>query len=196
MGTGAGITAPFGRLLRALRQSRRLTIGEPAEASGIAGRAIGDMERGRSRRPHRRTITAFAQGLDLDEAAHADFLAAARAARPGARTAGFAQASPPTHCRGAYGTASAGRRNWPCCALSPGRPPRDKYHLHLAHAPARLGERAGAAAEYQVVLAPTVLAPAVLALEGRVPADLRDEAPTGLAALTAGRPAPLIRFVR
>lgn len=40
------------------------------------------------------------------------------------------------------------------------------------------------------------LAPAVLALEGRVPADLRDEAPTGLAALTAGRPAPLIRFVR
>ena len=55
----------------------------------------------------------------------------------------------------------------------------------------RLGERAGAAAEYQVVLAP-----AVLALEGRVPADLRDEAPTGLAALTAGRPAPLIRFVR
>ncbi len=45
-------------------------------------------------------------------------------------------------------------------------------------------------------LAPTVLALAVLALEGRVPADLRDEAPTGLAALTAGRPAPLIRFVR
>ncbi|MGW7493641.1 helix-turn-helix domain-containing protein [Streptomyces luteogriseus] len=100
MGTGVGITAPFGRLLRALRQSRRLTIEELAEASGISGRAIGDMERGRSRRPHRGTITALAQGLDLDEAGHADLLAAARAARPGARTAGFAKASPHTLPRG------------------------------------------------------------------------------------------------
>lgn len=95
-----GITAPFGRLLRGLRQSRRLTIEELAEASGISGRAIGDMERGRSRRPHRGTITALAQGLDLDEAAHADLLAAARAARPGARSAEFARASPHTLPRG------------------------------------------------------------------------------------------------
>ncbi|MGW6541960.1 helix-turn-helix domain-containing protein [Streptomyces massasporeus] len=100
MGTGAGITAPFGRLLRGLRQSRRLTIEELAEASGISGRAIGDMERGRSRRPHRGTITALAQGLDLDEAAHAELLAAARAARPGARSAGFARASPHSLPRG------------------------------------------------------------------------------------------------
>ncbi|MEU2910007.1 helix-turn-helix domain-containing protein [Streptomyces massasporeus] len=100
MGTGVGITAPFGRLLRGLRQSRRLTIEELAEASGISGRAIGDMERGRSRRPHRGTITALAQGLDLDEAAHADLLAAARAARPGARSAEFARASPHTLPRG------------------------------------------------------------------------------------------------
>ncbi|MFF9118134.1 helix-turn-helix domain-containing protein [Streptomyces massasporeus] len=100
MGTGVGITAPFGRLLRGLRQSRRLTIEELAEASGISGRAIGDMERGRSRRPHRGTITALAQGLELDEAAHADLLAAARAARPGARPAEFAKASPHTLPRG------------------------------------------------------------------------------------------------
>ncbi|MFF7768506.1 helix-turn-helix domain-containing protein [Streptomyces massasporeus] len=100
MGTGVGITAPFGRLLRGMRQSRRLTIEELAEASGISGRAIGDMERGRSRRPHRGTITALAQGLDLDEAAHADLLAAARAARPGTRPAEFARASPHTLPRG------------------------------------------------------------------------------------------------
>ncbi|MER5830412.1 helix-turn-helix domain-containing protein [Streptomyces sp. NPDC002130] len=100
MGTGVGITAPFGRLLRAMRQSRRLTIEELAEASGISGRAIGDMERGRSRRPHRGTITALAQGLDLDDAAHAGLLAAARAARPGARLAEPVRASPHTLPRG------------------------------------------------------------------------------------------------
>lgn len=94
-----GITAPFGRLLRTLRQSRRLTIEELAEASGISGRAIGGMERGRSRRPHRSTVTALAQGLGLDEAAHAG-LAAARAARPGARTAESVRASAHTLPRG------------------------------------------------------------------------------------------------
>ncbi|MCT9143904.1 helix-turn-helix domain-containing protein, partial [Streptomyces violarus] len=79
MDTGVGIAAPFGRLLRALRQSRRLTIEELAEASGVSGRAIGDMERGKSRRPHRGTVTALAQGLELDDAAHAELLGAARA---------------------------------------------------------------------------------------------------------------------
>ncbi|MBX9361545.1 hypothetical protein [Streptomyces sp. WAC04114] len=61
-----------------------------------------------------------------------------------------------------------------------------KVHLHLAHALARLGERAESAAEYR----------AVLALESRVPADVRDEAHTGLTPLTAGRPVPRIRFVQ
>ncbi|MET9574480.1 hypothetical protein ABZY30_02825 [Streptomyces massasporeus] len=61
-----------------------------------------------------------------------------------------------------------------------------KVHLHLAHALARLGARAEAAAEYQ----------AVLTLESRVPEDVRDEAHTGLTALTTGRPVPLIRFVQ
>ncbi|MEU6911762.1 helix-turn-helix domain-containing protein [Streptomyces olindensis] len=100
METGVGIAAPFGRLLRALRQSRRLTIEELAEASGVSGRAIGDMERGRSRRPHRGTITALAQGLELDEAAHARLLAAARAARPGVRPAESGRASSHTLPRG------------------------------------------------------------------------------------------------
>jgi transcriptional regulator with XRE-family HTH domain/tetratricopeptide (TPR) repeat protein len=86
--------------LRELRQNRRLTIEELAEASGVSGRAIGDMERGRSRRPHRGTITALSQGLDLDEATHAHLLAAARAARPGAQPAEFVKASPYTLPRG------------------------------------------------------------------------------------------------
>lgn len=41
-----------------------------------------------------------------------------------------------------------------------------KVHLHLAHALAHLGERAEAAAEYG----------AALALDDRLPAELRDEA--------------------
>ncbi|MEV3970693.1 helix-turn-helix domain-containing protein [Streptomyces sp. NPDC050698] len=100
MGTGLGGTTPSGRMLRALRQSRRLTIEELAEASRISGRAIGDMERGRSRRPHRSTVTALAQGLELDDAAHADLLAAARAARPGTRPAESGRVSPHTLPRG------------------------------------------------------------------------------------------------
>lgn len=95
-GSGAG----FGLLLRELRQSRRLTIEELAEASGVSGRAIGDMERGRSLRPHRGTVTALGQGLRLDEAAHAELLAAARAARPGVKPAVSVNASPYTLPRG------------------------------------------------------------------------------------------------
>ncbi|MGI5378804.1 helix-turn-helix domain-containing protein [Streptomyces sp. CA-251387] len=93
MSSEGGGASPFGRRLRALRQERRLTIEELAEASGVSGRAIGDMERGRSLRPHRGTITALAQGLALDEAAHADLLAAARAARPGAQARDLGKAS-------------------------------------------------------------------------------------------------------
>ncbi|RPE31862.1 XRE family transcriptional regulator [Kitasatospora cineracea] len=75
----------FGRMLRGLRQARGLTIEELAETSGVSGRAIGDMERGRSLRPQRGTVTAIAQGLALDEAAHAELLAVARGGRTGSR---------------------------------------------------------------------------------------------------------------
>lgn len=84
----------FGRMLRELRHGRGLTLEELAEASGVSGRAIGDMERGRSLRPHRGTVTALAQGLQLDEPAHAELLSAARAARPGARSPRTGGASP------------------------------------------------------------------------------------------------------
>jgi transcriptional regulator with XRE-family HTH domain len=84
----------FGRLLRELRHSRGLTMEELAEASGVSGRAIGDMERGRSLRPHRGTVTALAQGLRLDDAAHDELLAAARVARPAAKASPSAKSSP------------------------------------------------------------------------------------------------------
>ncbi|AWS42538.1 transcriptional regulator [Streptosporangium sp. 'caverna'] len=90
----------FGRMLRELRQARGLTIEELAEASGVSGRAIGDMERGRSLRPHRGTVTALAQGLRLDETARAELLTVARAARPGAKPFESVKAPPHTLPRG------------------------------------------------------------------------------------------------
>ncbi|MEU0402458.1 NB-ARC domain-containing protein [Streptomyces sp. NPDC006197] len=73
---------PFGAVLLGLRQRGRLTREELAEASGVSVRAIGDMERGRSRVPQRRTAMALADGLGLVDAEREALLATARAARP------------------------------------------------------------------------------------------------------------------
>ncbi|MFJ8545943.1 ATP-binding protein [Streptomyces sp. NPDC093586] len=72
---------PFGAVLRGLRQQGRLTMEELGEASGVSVRAIGDMERGRSRVPQRRTVVALAEGLRLGEREREALLAAARAGR-------------------------------------------------------------------------------------------------------------------
>ncbi|MFJ7593296.1 NB-ARC domain-containing protein [Streptomyces sp. NPDC097617] len=72
----------FGAVLRGRRQRVRLTMEELAEASGVSVRATGDMERGRSRVPQRRTVVALAEGLGLADAEREALLAAARAARP------------------------------------------------------------------------------------------------------------------
>lgn len=72
----------FGSVLRDLRQRERLTMEELAEASGVSVRGIGDMERGRSRVPQRRTVVALAEGLGLADDEREALLAAARAARP------------------------------------------------------------------------------------------------------------------
>nr|WP_277329765.1 tetratricopeptide repeat protein [Streptomyces sp. JH14] len=68
-------------MLRGMRQQRGLTIEELAEASGVSVRAIGDMERGRSRVPQRRTVAALAQGLGLADGQREVLLSAARAGR-------------------------------------------------------------------------------------------------------------------
>ncbi|WP_239150457.1 hypothetical protein [Streptomyces sp. SID13588] len=59
-----------------------------------------------------------------------------------------------------------------------------KVHLYLAHALAHLGENAEAAAEYR----------AVLAMEGRIPPVVLEEARSSLDALAAGRLAPPTHF--
>jgi transcriptional regulator with XRE-family HTH domain/tetratricopeptide (TPR) repeat protein len=58
---------PFGGTLRSLRRAAGLTLEELSEASGVSVRALGDMERGRSRGPQRRTVDALAAALGLDD---------------------------------------------------------------------------------------------------------------------------------
>ncbi|MFI9834264.1 ATP-binding protein [Streptomyces sp. NPDC051913] len=58
----------FGVTLRSLRRAARLTLEELAGLSGVSVRALGDMERGRSRGPQRRTVEALADALKLDAA--------------------------------------------------------------------------------------------------------------------------------
>jgi len=90
--------SPFGAVLRGLRQRGRLTMEELAEASGVSVRAIGDMERGRSRVPQRRTVVALAEGLGLADAEREALITAARSARP-ARAVAAGAAVPPRSVR-------------------------------------------------------------------------------------------------
>ncbi|MFF5079653.1 helix-turn-helix domain-containing protein [Actinoplanes sp. NPDC000266] len=53
----------FGRRLRELRVRGGMTLEGLAEASGVSARAISDMERGRSRTPQPRTVSALAKVL-------------------------------------------------------------------------------------------------------------------------------------
>ncbi|MFD3450810.1 helix-turn-helix domain-containing protein [Streptomyces sp. NPDC058691] len=57
----------LGKRLRELRRIAGMTMEELAEASGVSARAISDMERGHSRAPQPRTLTALAAALRLGE---------------------------------------------------------------------------------------------------------------------------------
>ncbi|MFG3043031.1 ATP-binding protein [Streptomyces sp. NPDC048330] len=85
----------FGAVLRGLRTRGRLTMEELSEASGVSVRAIGDMERGRSRVPQRRTVVALAEGLALADGDREALLAMVRAARPAPASAGTGALVPP-----------------------------------------------------------------------------------------------------
>jgi predicted ATPase/DNA-binding XRE family transcriptional regulator len=79
--TGTGLT--FGDLLRRHRDNAGLTQEDLAERTGLTPQAIGLLERGERRRPHRYTVRKLAEGLELIGGDLAAFEAAAR--RPSAR---------------------------------------------------------------------------------------------------------------
>ena len=49
----------FGEVLRGHRRAARLTLEQLAEVSGVSARTLSDMERGRSKGPQHRTVTAW-----------------------------------------------------------------------------------------------------------------------------------------
>lgn len=61
------MTTSFADRLRSLRISTGMTLEGLAASSGVSIRAISDLERGRSARPHPRTLEALTKGMDLDE---------------------------------------------------------------------------------------------------------------------------------
>ncbi|MEU7906262.1 helix-turn-helix transcriptional regulator [Actinoplanes sp. NPDC049118] len=82
----------FGQRLWDLRRKVGLSQEELSHAAGVSVRALADLERGRTRGPHRRTVQALADGLMLDAAAAEALEQAACLGRPRPR-----QSTPPAH---------------------------------------------------------------------------------------------------
>jgi transcriptional regulator with XRE-family HTH domain len=71
----------FGEVLRGHRRAARLTLEQLAERSGVSARTLSDMERGRSKGPQHRTVTAVADALALEGDAHRQLVELARDGR-------------------------------------------------------------------------------------------------------------------
>jgi transcriptional regulator with XRE-family HTH domain len=80
---GSSITGNlgFGEVLRDHRRAARLTLEQLAEASGVSARTLSDMERGRSKGPQHRTVTALADALALEGDAYKELVELARDGR-------------------------------------------------------------------------------------------------------------------
>ncbi|MEV6872429.1 tetratricopeptide repeat protein [Amycolatopsis sp. NPDC051128] len=77
----------FGARLRRLRRAAGLTQEALAEASGLSAQAVGALERGDRRFPHRETLDRLADALGLAGEGRSDFAAAAARPRTPARSA-------------------------------------------------------------------------------------------------------------
>ena len=68
-------------MLRGHRRAARLTLEQLAEVSGVSARTLSDMERGRSKGPQHRTVTALADALALEGDARKQLVELARDGR-------------------------------------------------------------------------------------------------------------------
>jgi len=71
----------LGARLRSHRTNAGMTLEELSQASGVSVRAIGDIERGRSRGAQERSVEALAEALGLTEGGRSQLLTAAREGR-------------------------------------------------------------------------------------------------------------------
>ena len=88
----AGTGHSFGDLLRRYRDSLNLTQEDLAARTGLTPQAIGLLERGERRRPHKYTVGKLAEGLELTGSERARFESAARSS-----SARHATVSPSRH---------------------------------------------------------------------------------------------------
>lgn len=95
--------ADFGNLLRRHRRAAKLTQAALAEAAGLSEQAVGMLERGSRRRPHRGTVLALTVALGLGRGPTADLLSAAGGRDAGRSQPGRQQAG------GSLGTAAPGQ---------------------------------------------------------------------------------------
>jgi transcriptional regulator with XRE-family HTH domain len=112
----------FGEVLRGHRRAARLTLEQLAEVSGVSVRTLSDMERGRSKGPQQRTVTALADALALEEDARKQFVELARDGRlrdHWARPAGAGEL--PRLVGDFTGRAAEARRMFRRLAVVPGR---------------------------------------------------------------------------
>ncbi|MGW0632485.1 helix-turn-helix domain-containing protein [Streptomyces sp. NPDC002758] len=82
-----------------VRQRAQMTLDGLADASGVSARTIGGLERGHSLGPQRRTVTALADGLGLDEAEQDALERLANVGRPRPVTAPAGWCVPPRPVR-------------------------------------------------------------------------------------------------
>ncbi|MFI5614890.1 helix-turn-helix domain-containing protein [Amycolatopsis sp. NPDC051903] len=87
----------LGRLVRGHRRAAGLTLEDLAHRSGVSVRTISDLERGRSRRPHARTLTVLADSLGLTDADRRTLLTAPSGAHPPLGPEPAALCQLPTH---------------------------------------------------------------------------------------------------
>ena len=99
----------FGEVLRGHRRAARLTLEQLADVSGVSARTLSDMERGRSKGPQQRTVTALADALALDQGARQELLEAPRGTGGCAITGRACPAC--ASCPGWSRTSPAGRPN-------------------------------------------------------------------------------------
>lgn len=123
MGDAVAGGVEFSGLLAGYRVRAGLTQEELAERSGVSLRALGDMERGRTRGPQRRTVRALASTLGLDAADTLTLERAAQSGRPrGTRATVPAQAGPKAPKAAAADQASANPENAPAAPAAPATP--------------------------------------------------------------------------
>lgn len=68
----------LGAMLRQARQTAGLTQEELANKTGMSTRAIGDLERGQTARPHRRSLELLGEALGLSDSARAQLIGMSR----------------------------------------------------------------------------------------------------------------------